>query len=127
MKTKSLFKPALIVATLFFSLTIFTVCSGTKVKAEGKLKRTDYCAFYREFEEKVPTASPKEQLKLLEKISGAKDFPKEMRNDYDLIIASYKKSIAGEPVIKDEKKNAKASREIARHAIDNCEILKSNK
>ena len=39
MKTISLFKPALIVATLFFSLTIFTACSGTKVKAEGKFKR----------------------------------------------------------------------------------------
>ena len=108
------------------SILLLSACSGSKVKADGKLKKTDYCAYYREFEEKVPTASSKEQLKLLEKIRSPKDFPKSMTSDYDQIIAAYKKTLAGEPVIQDEEKNQKASDQINRHAIENCETLKSN-
>lgn len=103
-----------------------TSCSGTKMKADGKLKKTDYCAYYREFEAKVPTAEPEEQLKLIEKIEGAKDFPTSLKKDYDTIIAAYKKAIAKEPVIQDEKVNQKASERMQRHAIENCEILKSD-
>ena len=120
---KKLIIPSL---TIIFAASALSACSGTKVKAEGKLKKTDYCAFYREFEEKVPTAQPKEQLKLFEKIAGAKDFPASLKKDYDQIISSYKKSIAGKPVSKDEKKNEAASKRMQRHAIENCEILKSN-
>lgn len=112
--------------SLSIALLALSSCSGAKVKAEGKLKKTDYCAYYREFEEKVPTAKTKEQLKLLEKIASAKDFPETMRKDYDMIIEAYKKAIASKPVVQDEKKNQKASERMQRHAIENCEILKSN-
>lgn len=124
---KTISKKALLILIILISTTfILTSCSGTKVKADGKLKKTDYCAYYREFEEKVPTASVKEQLKLIEKIASAKDFPENMRKDYDQIISAYKKSIAGEPVIKEEDINRKASEKINRHAIENCETLKSD-
>lgn len=116
------------IALICLSIAVLALssCSGAKVKAEGKLKKTDYCAYYREFEEKVPTAGTKEQLKLLEKIASAKDFPETMRKDYDMIIEAYKKAIASKPVVQDEKKNQKASERMQRHAIENCEILKSN-
>ncbi|MBP9116216.1 MAG: hypothetical protein KBF89_07740 [Acidimicrobiia bacterium] len=118
----------LVIIFIFLILisTSLNACSKSKVKATGALKKTDYCAYYREFEDKVPTASTKQQLKLLEKLASAKDFPQELKSDYTQIISSYKKVIAGDGVMKQEKKNEKASNEITRHAIENCEILKSN-
>ena len=114
------------ISVLVLTAISISSCSGTKIKADGKLKKTDYCAFYREFEEKVPTAKPKEQQELLEKVAGAKDFPEEMRKDYELIIKAYKAIDEGKAVSKDEKKNEEAANRMNRHAIENCEILTSD-
>ncbi len=98
-------------------------------KPEGKLKNTQYCKKYKEFEEKVPVVKTGEQLKLLEAVIDTKDFPSQppsLKQDYELIIDGYKQIGNGTYKTDNQDKYKKASERIQRHAIENCEILVSN-
>lgn len=106
----------------------FSACSSdSQSSATGALKKTEYCAKYREFDDKVATASDKEQLNLIKAITNTKDFPESMKADYDLVIDGYKKSLAGENILKNETQYQEAAQRMNRHAIDNCELLESNR
>lgn len=111
--------------TLFIAITVMS-CSSSEKEVTGDLKRTQYCERYREFDDKVATAQPKEQKRLLEQITKAKSFPSSLLEDYTVMIDGYEKYLDGKPVREDEKKYEAASNRIARHAIDHCELLTGN-
>lgn len=123
------FKPWVILTFVLLAAISCVSCSNSKQKASGDLKRTQYCERYREFDEKVSTAEPKEQKELLENIVKSKDFPNEpasLAADYKTFIDGLNKYLNGEDTKKDESKYKAASERISRHAIDHCELLKSN-
>ena len=122
-------KIAIVIVTAGSLALALSACSDSKQNASGALKRTQYCEYYREFDEKVATAKPKEQKALLEKITTAKDFPdtpKSLSKDFETIIDGYEKYLDGNYNVTEQDSYKKASVRIQRHAIDNCEILKSN-
>ena len=111
------------------SLTLGACGNSSASKPEGKLKNTEYCKRYKEFEEKVPVVKPAEQLELLEKIVQAKDFPKDpssLKEDYEFIIEGYNKIENDTYDINQQDKYREASERTQRHAIENCEVLVSN-
>jgi|GEM_PF-3618008 len=120
----------LTIVFLAFTILVIGACGDSSAsKPEGKLKDTDYCKRYKEFEEKVPVVKADEQLELLQKIPEAKDFPTEpssLKDDYEFLIEGYKQVEKGTYDINQQDKYKQASERTQRHAIENCEILVSN-
>lgn len=119
---------ATITAVVIIALSVVS-CSSKKSSAKGELKRTQYCERYREFDDKVATAEPKAQKQLLEKILASNDFPKtpaSLKKDYETVIDGYDQVEKGTYDIANQDIYKKASERISRHAIDTCELLKSN-
>lgn len=107
---------------------ISAACSSSDKKDSDSLKSSQYCERYREFESKVATAKPKEQLKLIKKILEAKDFPSTpttLRTDYETVISEFEKALDGQEVLSNEEANKEAAIRINRHAVDNCATLES--
>jgi hypothetical protein len=127
------FNKVLIRATALCLITVFALivggCSSDNEEstATGALKKTEYCARYREFDDKVATASDEEQLILIRAISQAPDFPAELEADYTLVITGYEDALDGKNVTDNEDQFKEASTRMSRHAIDNCELLQSNR
>lgn len=116
-----------ITALTIISVLLLSGCSGkTKSKAADDMVNTSYCKNYKKFDKDVATDKTKEQLTKLEKVLASKDFPSELKKDYEFVIEGYKKVIAGESVTKDEAKYEAAVKRISRHAIEHCGLLKSN-
>ena len=122
-------KSVYFVVTAVVILTVGAWGNSSASKTEGKLKNTDYCKKYKEFEEQVPTVSAGEQRKLLEQVLKTEDFPgnpKSLKQDYEFIIDGYEKKENNTYDINQQEKYKQASERMQRHAIDNCELLVSN-
>lgn len=131
MKSRTILKLKLITISVVAILLISSLasCGSKKNSATGALKRTQYCERYREFDEKVATADAKEQKQLLENIVKSKDFPKSpasLLKDYETVIEGYSQFENGTYDVNNQEIYKDASDRMNRHAIDNCEILKSN-
>lgn len=127
MSSRKAFSIIAIAATSMLLILGLSACSGgSKASASGDLKDTDYCKKYKIFDKDVATDKFDEQLKKLEATSKAKDLPAEVKEDYELIIDGYKKTLADKPISKNEKKYEAAAKRISRHAIEHCDLLESN-
>jgi hypothetical protein len=115
-----------LIITVVLATVLLVGCSSDSKKGTGDLKKTPYCDHYREFDDKVATASHKEQLRLIKAITKAKSFPSSLKHDYDIIISGYEKSLRGESVAKNEKTYEDAVKRVTRHAIKHCDLLASD-
>ncbi len=87
---------------------------------------SSYCQKYIEFDEQVAILEYSQQLEKIEELTRTSDFPNELQQQYETIIAGYKKALSGQDVSDNEEENLQAYEDIARHARDNCELYSRN-